>query len=290
MTGIQDKRRAIRHLLRENEPADAMAAYYALHHPDDKSTLVVPPATDGQRPTGYVALSRTGIDLFRPLVTMRLPTDRDPNAQQAAADLLRLALGSGQPAIVSAPVRYLPLLRALFDVQSEEQLRLYVLDPVPAWVPTRNRIAQLSHPPKHHLVDVALVVSLLGLSARDLTGGHEPTVAPPRDGAFVGALFESLVTQSLRVYAQQIEAGVGHMRTKGGRQEVDLILECLGGGVIAVEVKLNPVVDDGAVRHLHWLADRMGDELLDAVVVTTGTWAYRRPDGVAVIPAAMLAP
>ncbi len=129
MTGIQDKRRAIRHLLRENEPADAMAAYYALHHPDDKSTLVVPPATDGQRPTGYVALSRTGIDLFRPLVTMRLPTDRDPNAQQAAADLLRLALGSGQPAIVSAPVRYLPLLRALFDVQSEEQLRLYVLDP-----------------------------------------------------------------------------------------------------------------------------------------------------------------
>ena len=168
--------------------------------------------------------------------------------------------------------------------------RLYVLDPVPAWVPTRNRIAQLSHPPKHHLVDVALVVSLLGLSARDLTGGHEPTVAPPRDGAFVGALFESLVTQSLRVYAQQIEAGVGHMRTKGGRQEVDLILECLGGGVIAVEVKLNPVVDDGAVRHLHALADRMGDELLDAVVVTTGTWAYRRPDGVAVIPAAMLAP
>ena len=35
MTGIQDKRRAIRHLLREDEPADAMAAYYALHHPDD---------------------------------------------------------------------------------------------------------------------------------------------------------------------------------------------------------------------------------------------------------------
>ena len=129
MTGIQDKRRAIRHLLRENEPADAMAAYYALHHPDDKTTLVVPPAANGQRASGYVALSRTGIDLFRPLVTMRLPTDADPNAQQAAADLLRLALGSGQPAILSAPLRYVPLLRALFDVQSEEHLRLYVLDP-----------------------------------------------------------------------------------------------------------------------------------------------------------------
>ncbi len=129
MTGIQDKRRAIRHLLRENEPADAMAAYYALYHPDDKTTLVVPPTANGQRATGYVALSRTGIDLFRPLVTMRLPTDSDPNAHQTAADLLRLALGSGQPAILSAPVRYVPLLRALFDVQSEEHLRLYVLDP-----------------------------------------------------------------------------------------------------------------------------------------------------------------
>ena len=127
MTGIQDKRRAIRHLLREDEPADAMATYYALHHPDDKTTLVVPPTAEGQRANGYVALSRTGIDLFRPLVTMRLPTDRDPAAVQAAADLLRLALGSGQPAILSAPARYLPLLRALFDIQSEEHLRLYAL-------------------------------------------------------------------------------------------------------------------------------------------------------------------
>jgi RimJ/RimL family protein N-acetyltransferase len=128
VTGIQDKRRAIRYLLREREPADAMAAYYALYHPDDRSTLVILPAADGDRPQGYVALSRTGIDLFRPLVTMRLPTDRDPQAHQAAADLLRLSLGSGQPAIVSAPVRYLPLLRALFDIHSEEVLRLYALD------------------------------------------------------------------------------------------------------------------------------------------------------------------
>ena len=129
MTGLQDKRRAIRLLLREREPADAMAAYYAFHHPDDKTTLVLPPAAgEGIRADGYVALSRTGIDLFRPLVTLRLPTDRHPNAAQDAADLLRLALGSGQPVILSAPVRYLPLLQAFFDIQSEEHLRLYALD------------------------------------------------------------------------------------------------------------------------------------------------------------------
>ncbi|HOU40139.1 MAG TPA: GNAT family N-acetyltransferase [Promineifilum sp.] len=128
MTGIQDKRRAIRHLLREREPADAMAAYYALYHPDERTTLIVSPLVDGQHADGYVALSRTGIDLFRPLVTMRLPTDRDPTATEAAAALLRQALGPGQPVIISAPDRYLPLLRALGDTQSEERLRLYALD------------------------------------------------------------------------------------------------------------------------------------------------------------------
>ncbi len=128
MTGIQDKRRAIRHLLREREPADAMAAYYALYHPDERTTLVTPPLPAEQRAGGYVALSRTGIDLFRPLVTMRLPTDHDPAATDAAAALLRQALAPGQPVIISAPDRYLPLLRALCDIQSEERLRLYALD------------------------------------------------------------------------------------------------------------------------------------------------------------------
>lgn len=44
------------------------------------------------------------------------------------------------------------------------------------------------------------------------------------------------------------------------------------------------------MRHLHWLAGEIGDDLLDAVVVTTGADAYRRQDGIAVIPAAMLGP
>jgi GNAT superfamily N-acetyltransferase len=116
--------------LREREPADAMAAYYALYHAEERTTLVVAPEA---RPMGYVALSRTGIDLFRPLVTMRLPTDRSADdrsadATEAAADLIHRALGAGQPVILSVPARYQPLIQALFDVQSEERLRLYALD------------------------------------------------------------------------------------------------------------------------------------------------------------------
>jgi hypothetical protein len=59
---------------------------------------------------------------------------------------------------------------------------------------------------------------------------------------------------------------------------------------VAIEVKLSQTVDDRDVRHLLWLRGRIGEDLLDAVVVTTGTDAYRRADGVAVVPAALLGP
>ena len=59
---------------------------------------------------------------------------------------------------------------------------------------------------------------------------------------------------------------------------------------VALEVKLSPLVNDDDVRHLLWLRAKLGPELLDAAIITTGMHAYRRPDGVAVIPAALLGP
>jgi uncharacterized protein len=57
---------------------------------------------------------------------------------------------------------------------------------------------------------------------------------------------------------------------------------------VAIEVKLSRRVDDSDVRHLHWLGDGIGPDLLDAAVITTGATAYRRRDGIAVVPAALL--
>jgi len=59
---------------------------------------------------------------------------------------------------------------------------------------------------------------------------------------------------------------------------------------VAIEVKLGATVDDRDVRHLHWLARLLGEDLLDAVVVTTGREAYRLADGIAVVSAALLGP
>jgi predicted AAA+ superfamily ATPase len=168
--------------------------------------------------------------------------------------------------------------------------RLWILDPVPAWLPTRNRIARLASPPKHQLADPALAARLLGLDADALLEGRGARPPAPRDGVLLGALFESLVTLSVRTYAQAAEATVKHLRTVAGAHEVDLILERADGRVVAIEVKLARDVRERDAAHLRWLAGRIGDELLDAVIVTTGPEAYRRADGIAVVPAALLGP
>lgn len=168
--------------------------------------------------------------------------------------------------------------------------RLWIVDPVEAWLPTRNRISRLSAPPKHQLADPALAARLLGIDAGALLDGSTGGPPIPRDGTLLGALFESLVTLSIRAYAQAGEATVKHLRTVKGVHEVDLIAERSDGRVVAIEIKLARDVGDRDVRHLHWLAERLGDDLLDSVVVTTGVEAYRRADGIAVVPAALLGP
>jgi predicted AAA+ superfamily ATPase len=168
--------------------------------------------------------------------------------------------------------------------------RLFILDDVPAWQHSRNLVAQLALPPKHHLADPALAARLLGATRDALLRGESPGPRVPRDGTLLGALFESLVTLSVRVYAQAAEAEVRHLRTRGGRHEVDLIVQRDDGKVVAIEVKLGKTPRPGETKHLTWLAEELGDDLLDALVVTTGSNAYRREDGIAVVPAALLGP
>lgn len=116
-------RRRIRPLLDERDAADGMAVYYAFYHADERTSLFTYPR-DAQRARGYVAVSRTGIDLFRPLLTQRLPED-DP---QGASDLIYDALEPGASVFIHCPMAYRALLGAFFDVRSEQHLYLYRLD------------------------------------------------------------------------------------------------------------------------------------------------------------------
>jgi predicted AAA+ superfamily ATPase len=166
---------------------------------------------------------------------------------------------------------------------------LRILDPIPAWMPSRNHLNALTGAPKHHLADPALAARLVRASASQLLTGASPSTSIPRDGIFLGGLFESLAALSVRTLAQSCDARVSHLRTKGGRHEVDFIVEA-DNGVVAIEVKLSAAVNDTHVSHLHWLRDELGDECVDVVILNTGPEAYRRPDGVAVVPLALLLP
>ena len=166
--------------------------------------------------------------------------------------------------------------------------QLWIIEPLPAWAPTRNRLRRLASAPVHQLADPALAARLLGVDTGALVDGAPAGPPVPREGTLLGALFESLVTLSVRTYAQANEARVGHLRTRGGEHEVDIIVERRDGRVVALEVKLSATVDDADTRHLRWLAERLGPDLLDAAVITTGREAYRRADGIGVIPAGLL--
>lgn len=166
---------------------------------------------------------------------------------------------------------------------------LWLLDPVPAWSPTGSPMARLGRAPKHHLADPALGARLLGLSVDSLLGGEGHPLRSAA-GSMLGMLFESLATLCLRVSAQAAEAEVAHLRTRNGDHEVDLVVVRPDGGVVGVEVKLAAAADASDGKHLRWLRDQLGSRFVDGLILTTGPTAYRRSDGLGVVPLALLGP
>jgi predicted AAA+ superfamily ATPase len=163
--------------------------------------------------------------------------------------------------------------------------RLWFLDPLEAWLPTGSRLNRLGQAPKHFLADPAFAARLLRLTSDQLRSEAE------RHATVIGQLWESLAAMSVRVFAQAHMADVRHLRTQGGEHEIDLIIEGDDGRLVAAEVKLQTPVEAREVRHLHWLRDRLGDDrIASLVVITAGQHAYTRPDGIHVVPLALLGP
>lgn len=168
---------------------------------------------------------------------------------------------------------------------------LWLLDAVQAWSPDGHALGRLAKTPKHFLADPALAVRLLDLDDADLLNGVGDSVAAVRAVAerrpLLGRLLEALVALSLQVYVDHIGARLRHLRTRNGDHEIHFIIE-KGAAVIGIEVKLSATVDDSDLTHLRWLRDRRGSQPTDLIVVTTGSTAYRRRDGIGVVPASLL--
>lgn len=172
---------------------------------------------------------------------------------------------------------------------TEALYRLRILDEVPPWLPGDNHLSRLSQAPKRFLADPALAARLVGVPRDRLLQGEGPA-ARPADGVYLGALFESLVALSLFVFTEANGVPLHHLRTWSGDHEVDFIVVGSGGRVVALEAKLGNSVRPEHVEHLTWLKNKLGDRLLDAIVVNTGSDAYRRKDGIAVVPLGLLGP
>jgi len=166
--------------------------------------------------------------------------------------------------------------------------RFWLIDELPAWLDGGDWLSRLKLTPRHHLADPALVCALLGIGKNDLLMGRATSVFERKNKTFAGRLFESLVAQSMKVFAEACEASVSFLRTRNGDHEVDLIIQ-RGRRVLAFEVKIAPTVSNDDVKHLLWLREKLGADLVDAAVITTGPYCYRRQaDKIGVIPAAML--
>ncbi len=166
---------------------------------------------------------------------------------------------------------------------------LWLLDAIPPWIPSRNHLDRLGQSPKHHLADPALVARLLGLDDSALLRAEQGSTDLSA-GTILGALFEHLAALSIHTYAEAAEARVGHLRTRNNDHEVDLIVQHADGRILGIEVKLADRVEEVDVKHLQWLRNRIGKDLIDAVVLYAGQHAYRRSDDVAVVPLALFGP
>lgn len=161
--------------------------------------------------------------------------------------------------------------------------RLFVVEDLPAWAPALRSRAGLREAPTRHFVDPSLAVAALNATPERLL----------RDPETLGLLFESLVVRDLRVYAEALDATIHHYREHSGL-EADAIVERSDGAWAAFEIKLGQGAIDGAAQNLLRVASRVDPARHGAPailgVITGWGFAYRRPDGVVVMPIGSLAP
>jgi predicted AAA+ superfamily ATPase len=160
--------------------------------------------------------------------------------------------------------------------------RLFVVEDQPAWAPALRSRGILRSAPKRQFADPSLAAAALGATPDRL-------LADPKT---LGLLFESLVIRDLRIYAQPIGGVIHHYRENTGL-EADMIVALRDGRWAALEVKLGQHQVDQAAASLLRVAAHIdpaqhaGPAFL--AVVTGWGFAYRREDGVFVLPIGTLA-
>ena len=156
--------------------------------------------------------------------------------------------------------------------------RLFLIRDQPAFDPNHRSSKRVGKSAKRHLADPALAVAALGMTGEMLM----------RDLRTFGFMFEALCERDLRIYAERRGGRLMHYRDADGR-EIDGVVEAADGRWGAFEMKLGTNQIDEAAESLlrcseHFARNEASAPEFLCVVCGMSSAAYRRPDGVYVVP------
>lgn len=161
--------------------------------------------------------------------------------------------------------------------------KIFVIEDMPAWNPNLRSKTAIRTSDTRYFIDSSIAAAALGVGPQDLINDLET----------FGLLFETLCIRDLRVYADALEGQVHHYRDKDGL-ECDAVVHLRNGAYGLIEIKLGG--DDAietAAKTLKTLANkidvtRMKNPAFLMVLTAVGSFAYRREDGVWVVPVGCL--
>ena len=157
--------------------------------------------------------------------------------------------------------------------------KIFVIEDMPAWNPNLRSKTAIRTSDTRYFIDPSIAIAALGLGPNDLI----------QDLETFGLLFETMCIRDLRVYADALNGSVYHYRDKSGL-ECDAVIHLRNGRYGLIEIKLG---GEEAIEHgadtLKMLANKIDTDKMKApaflmVLTAVGEYAYRREDGIYVVP------
>ena len=157
--------------------------------------------------------------------------------------------------------------------------KIFVIEDMPAWNPNLRSKTAIRTSDTRYFIDSSIATASLGLGPEDLI----------KDLNTMGLFFETMCVRDLRVYAESIDGEVYHYRDKSGL-ECDTVVHLRNGSFGLIEIKLggDKLIEEGA-ENLKIFSrkidtDKMKTPSFLMVLTGTGNFAYKREDGVYVVP------
>ncbi len=157
--------------------------------------------------------------------------------------------------------------------------KIFVVEESPAWNPNLRSKTAIRTSDTRYFIDPSIAVASLGIGPNDLI----------KDLNTFGLIFETLCIRDLRVYAESINGNVYHYRD-ASNLECDAVVHLRNGSYGLIEIKLggDKLINEGAENLKKMYSkidtDKMNNPAFLMVLTATGRYAYKREDGVFVVP------